>query len=679
MPANLTDRSLRQQMWRPRSTPELLTGLGLALMLPWFAAWLSIDLAIFERFVGLPFLVATVAATLVGRLAASLVATLASGALIVTLEVLPAWRLSSPHPEDLIAVVIFVVVSLVVAYTLALKDAANDEAGEAAAEVESLARALAAERNTIRQIVHQMPNGVVVLDAAGALSIQNERAHDLLMFRPEPGLRLESDDVPWTARDTDGRPREPASYPIIRSLRTGEVVIGEQMVIERSDGSTVTIEVDSAPIHANGDGTIIGAVASFQDVTERSEIQTSLIRATTRLRQLQAVTDATLTGLGFDDLAERLMQTLRRVLQTDSATLLLLDREGSTLVEHSTVGASTAGSQPSIPIGTGIAGKIASTVSPLVVDDLSTYEVARSWLTEMHSLMGVPLVFREQTRGVIHVASRTPRRFTSDDVEVLELAASRIASALERATLYDSRTAMSHALQRSLAPTSMPHIEGVDLAAAYLPFSEDDQIGGDFYAVFPHGDTSWGIVIGDVSGKGPDAAAIMGLAAHTVRATARYESRPAAVLLALNETLLGAEHVTAERFCTACEMRLRSDPGGLHVTVCLAGHPMPFVIRSDGSVQRVGEPGTLLGTFSDPTLHDVTTQLSDGDTIVAFTDGLVEQRRVGIDEGERRLAMLLSTCAGYSSEEIVRRIENELLPSVALDDDVAIVVIGRPR
>jgi len=106
---------------------------------------------------------------------------------------------------------------------------------------------------------------------------------------------------------------------------------------------------------------------------------------------------------------------------------------------------------------------------------------------------------------------------------------------------------------------------------------------------------------------------------------------------------------------------------------------MPFVIRSDGSVQRVGEPGTLLGTFSDPTLHDVTTQLSDGDTIVAFTDGLVEQRRVGIDEGERRLAMLLSTCAGYSSEEIVRRIENELLPSVALDDDVAIVVIGRPR
>ncbi|MDH5314483.1 MAG: DUF4118 domain-containing protein, partial [Actinomycetota bacterium] len=177
MPANLTDRSLRQQMWRPRSTPELLTGLGLALMLPWFAAWLSIDLAIFERFVGLPFLVATVAATLVGRLAASLVATLASGALIVTLEVLPAWRLSSPHPEDLIAVVIFVVVSLVVAYTLALKDAANDEAGEAAAEVESLARALAAERNTIRQIVHQMPNGVVVLDAAGALSIQNERAH----------------------------------------------------------------------------------------------------------------------------------------------------------------------------------------------------------------------------------------------------------------------------------------------------------------------------------------------------------------------------------------------------------------------------------------------------------------------------------------------------------------------
>jgi serine phosphatase RsbU (regulator of sigma subunit) len=293
----------------------------------------------------------------------------------------------------------------------------------------------------------------------------------------------------------------------------------------------------------------------------------------------------------------------------------------------------------------------------------------------MRSLMGVPLVYRGQVRGVIHVATVEPRRFSDDEVGVLELAANRIAAALERASLYDSRSAMSQALQQSLLPATLPSIEGVEIAALYRPYSPTDDVGGDFYDVFPHGSGAWGAVVGDVSGKGPGAAAVMGIAAHTVRALARYEERPSAVLGALNDILLGAERVPTERFCTACEMRLRPGRNQLRVTVCLAGHPMPFVVRAEGRVEQLGEPGTLLGTFADPQLHDVAIDLWPGDAIVAYTDGLVERRDMGIDVGEVRLAELLSGCAALSADGIVDRIEQHLVDHVLPDDDVAVVVV----
>jgi serine phosphatase RsbU (regulator of sigma subunit) len=122
-------------------------------------------------------------------------------------------------------------------------------------------------------------------------------------------------------------------------------------------------------------------------------------------------------------------------------------------------------------------------------------------------------------------------------------------------------------------------------------------------------------------------------------------------------------------------MRLRPGPGQLRVTVCLAGHPMPFVVRADGQVEQLGEPGTLLGTFADPELHDVAIDLWPGDAIVAYTDGLVERRDLGIDVGEVQLAELLSGCAGLSAEGIVERIEQHLVQELMPDDDVAIVVV----
>ncbi len=603
---------------------DLLIGLSLAVVLPAAAAWLVRGIGVFDRLPGVPFLLAVIIAALVGRLVAGVIASLVSGVLILWFE-LPVGT-PSLDLGDLVGVGAFMAFSFVVAYSLASKDAARDAADRAGSEIEALARTLAAERNTMRQVLQQMPSGVIVADGDGKLIVRNARSRDIL----EPGrdpAELDSRERTWTARRVDGSSYRAGEFPLDRSLRTGEVVLGERMEIGRHDGTIVVIEVDSGPIRSTQDDAIDGAVAVFQDVTERIETQERLARSTRRLQQLQAVTDATLTGLGFDDLAKRLLSTLRAVLETDSATLLLIDRSGTELFEHSTVGVATDGPTVTVPLGEGIAGKIASTATPLVADDVRSYEAKRHWLTDvMSSLMGAPLIYRGEVRGVIHVATVEPRRFSPDELEVLELAANRIASALERAFLADGRAAMAQALQRSLVPGSLPRIDGVELSALYRPFSPNDEIGGDFYGVFPHSDGSWSVAIGDVSGKGPDAAAVMGLAAHTLRASGRYESRPSAVLRALNDVLIGAERVHAERFCTVCQMRLRPGPDHLRVTLCLAGHPLPYLARADGSAEHVGKTGTILGSFSDPTLHDVSLDLRSGDALIAYTDGLIERR-----------------------------------------------------
>lgn len=672
---------LGSRLWRPVKTRELIIGLVLALVLPWFAAWMTTDLSVFERFPGLTFLAATVGATLVGRLSASVVATVTSATLVTYNQLLPEGGIDNAA-LDLLALAFFVAVSFSVAYALAQKEAASERAAADRSGIERLAAEVAVERNTIEQILQQMPVGVIVTDAQGTMTVANRRAAEILRVRVPLGQPLqdyigESAETIHPVRE-NGVAYRPEELPLARALAAGEVVLGETMTIERADGSAVNVEVDAAPIRRRGGAGIDGAVASFQDVTQRLEAQADLARISKRLLQIQTVTDATLGGLGVDDLVGLLLPKMRQVLDTDSATLLLVDRTGAFLVEHTTVGAETDGSATPIPIGTGIAGKIASTLAPLVAEDLSTYEVVRSWLTrEMRSLMGVPLVYRGQIKGVIHVATRSTRRFTTDDLEVAELTANRIAAALERAALYDSRSAMAQELQRSLAPSTLPHIDGVELAALYRPFSPDQEIGGDFYDIYPHGEGTWGVVVGDVSGKGPKAAAIMGLAAHTVRALARYESRPSAVLSALNATLLRAERVNEEQFCTACEMRLRTEGGHVRVTLCVAGHPLPLLMRADGSVEEAGVPGTLLGSFGEPELHDAAFDLGPGDALVAYTDGLVERRDVGIDEGQRSLAELLSTCTGLSGGEIAARIERDLVEGADLDDDVAVFVIRK--
>ncbi len=250
------------------------------------------------------------------------------------------------------------------------------------------------------------------------------------------------------------------------------------------------------------------------------------------------------------------------------------------------------------------------------------------------------------------------------------------------AILLESRqrfASLARTLQASLLPPHLPEIEGLEVAARYRSAEDGVEVVGDFYDLFDTGDDGWGVVMGDVCGKGPEAAALTTVARHTVRAAAMRERRPSRVLERLNEAILNDD--SDERFCTAVYARVVPRPDRVSLVLSCGGHPLPLVLRADGTVETVGRPGTLLGLFDDPDLDDVEIELQRRDAAVFFTDGATEAKRRGMLLGEDRLQALVATCAGLRAEEIAGRMVDAILAfqEGAPQDDLAIVVLRVPE
>src|SRR5581483_7089341 len=257
------------------------------------------------------------------------------------------------------------------------------------------------------------------------------------------------------------------------------------------------------------------------------------------------------------------------------------------------------------------------------------------------SLAGVPLLVGDRLVGVLHVGTEERRVFTRADVELLELAAERVAAAMERSRAFERERTLARTLQAALLPPSLPAIPGMSLSARYMAAGEGLDVGGHFYDVFPVGDDAWLAVIGDVCGRGPEAAAMTGLARHTVRAVADEHLGPAEVLSRLNSAL--AAEAEDERFATALCARLEPDPAGGRARLVLAsgGHCRPIVLRRDGTAELVAVGGVILGPFPDVELEEVTLEIGSGDSLVLYTDGVVEAQGIGGFFGELRLLDLL--------------------------------------
>jgi serine phosphatase RsbU (regulator of sigma subunit) len=216
----------------------------------------------------------------------------------------------------------------------------------------------------------------------------------------------------------------------------------------------------------------------------------------------------------------------------------------------------------------------------------------------------------------------------------------------------------------------------VEVAVRYRAAGELNEVGGDFYDVFGRRGDKWAFEIGDVSGKGAEAAAVTALARHTIRTASLQPASPSQLLATLNEALLVQR--AGSEFCTVCLGELSLADGRGSFTAALGGHPPALVLRADGSVEALGEPGTLLGVFADPVLCEVSTVLETGDTVLLYTDGVTEAGPAGEEIGDEGLARILSGLRGLAPEEIVDAVEQAAVEAQDGQprDDIALVAFA---
>lgn len=236
----------------------------------------------------------------------------------------------------------------------------------------------------------------------------------------------------------------------------------------------------------------------------------------------------------------------------------------------------------------------------------------------------VPLRARGRMLGAMTMVSFGDRDWDPGETAVAEEFGRRAAYALDNARRHGGQAHIADVLQRSLRPDRIPNVPSMEIAARFLPAGEQNAVGGDFYDVIELADGAFAAVIGDVSGKGAEAAAITAIARNALRAEPLLELSPSEALRGLNAVL--CQRLGSGRFCTVALARITTGDDGAAIRFSLGGHPRPLVMRQDGSVEELGSQGTLLGGFLDPRLTDSTALIAPGETLVLYTDGALESR-----------------------------------------------------
>ena len=523
-----------------------------------------------------------------------------------------------------------------------------------------------------------------------------------------------------------------ASVPLAEAIRTREIIlIGSQKERNRqfpaiADQPSEYASMAVAPLIA--DGRAIGAMGlSFVDPKEFFEGEKRLIKTLAQQcaqamerarlyeaeREARSKAEASQANLAFLAAASEALSTsldyrdtLKKVAElvvprlADWCAIDLLEDDGSLahlVLSHVDPDKVRLAyelrekypTDPSAEVGV---PQVIRTGEPLFVPEVPTELLEATARDEEHlrlisslglrSTMIVPLALRGRVLGAITLVTAESGRIYDDyDLTMARELARRAAMAIENARLFsdvsEAKERFAHVartLQRSLLPPELPSIPGVEIAARYRAAGEGNEVGGDFYDAFQTDDGSWSLVLGDVMGKGPKAAALTGLARHTIRAIAGGRS-PAEVLRRLSEAILA--HSTETEFATVVYGLLEREGARGKLTIASGGHHLPFVLRANGLLEKLDTPGMILGALPDPELTDTVIHLDEGDCVVFYSDGVIEEGEADQTFGEQKLMTLIESCARHSATDLASAIESAVVDFRPEDprDDIAILVL----
>jgi PAS domain S-box-containing protein len=524
---------------------------------------------------------------------------------------------------------------------------------------------LQAAESQLETILTNLTQAVTVQDASGELVFANQAAADIMgASSPEDLLATPVAEIAaryWQFTE-DGSPFPPDAYPGRRAL-TGERP--EPVVLRQVDRATHEerwVRLNATPIESEGPSGRL-AVTVTEDITDVVHIarRQRFLASATKLLASSLDVEATIEKVAWavvpdfaDWCAVHVPDEHGRLRQMAVADLDVPDPARFEALADSLFARTPPGE---------------SNLDDVTLNSGSPAEVA--------SVAVVPLVFPgDEKRGAITlVTAGRDRRLSLADLALMEEIGRRAGVAIANARVHAARSYIATTLQRSLLPPRLPDVPGLTLAARFRAAGVSAEVGGDFYDLFP-AVNGWMVAIGDVTGKGPVAAAITSLARYTLRTAALYERRPERALERLNDVLLADPE--RRQLCTAVCAHLSHADDAVHVRLVCAGHPPPYVLRDGDGAAPTGRPGTLLGAFEEVGWEADELDLRPGDTLVLYTDGVTDTTRGdGERFGQDRLGALLNTCVGLVPEEIARRVDAALLAfeEGAQRDDLAILVL----
>jgi PAS domain S-box-containing protein len=529
---------------------------------------------------------------------------------------------------------------------------------------------------------------VIVMDGAGRIHDWNPAAARIFgRSREEAVGKLVAELI------VPGPLREAHRNALKRYLETGEASILDRRVelsAMRSDGSEFPVELAVSRLPGSGQPLFAGFIRPLGGERAPEVENRRLQQRMAFLAQAGLALDSSLEfGETLHQLGELVVPELAEIavvdLLEDSGTIrtavaTAVEPEWARAVEamRREHPLSLASAHPVAEVlRTGRAslqGVMSSEFQRTIAAGAEHYELMRR--LRYRSAIVVPLVARQRVLGTLSLLrTEGSEPYAENDMALPADLARRAALAIDNARLFEATRELARTLQQSLLPREPPEIPGTRVTGHYRAAAQGQEVGGDFYDLFAIDPEHWGIAIGDVSGKGPDAASLTAFARYTIRALAVAD--PVDVLKRLNGSALRAPPLLPEQLFTVVFAAASVTGDGLALEIASAGHPPPLVRRADGSVEPVPVSGPLIGLTAGPEFVRARVVLGAGDLLLLYTDGLTDARAPDEMLDERDLTTLLERTSGLSGEQLAEFLEASVTRGQDPRDDIALLVIER--